>query len=144
MKLSSSADYLLATPYSVSTMEKDDTAMGEVADTLYPMYRIQDYSVFLFPTPTEAVTAGIKVYGLYDPIPLTLSTLEANIMVPPSHQWVITSHMLWLYYESSYQSEKRQIAYNNMLIDEQRMVSELSNRTNGQLLQQLPTLSVFS
>lgn len=144
IKYTADGEYKLATPFSVSTQVLDDTALGTVASTGNPIYRIQDYSAFIFPTPTEAVVWGVKVYGLYDPIPLTLSTIEANIMVPPSHQWVITSHMLWLYYESSYQSEKRQIAYNNMLIDEQRMITELSNRVNGQLEQQLPNIRIFS
>lgn len=90
--------------------------------TSSPIYKVVDYSIFLFPTPTADVTNGLKVYGYYDPIPLTISTIEANIGVPPSHHDMIISHMRYMYYEHIQQLDKRTASYNDMLIEEQRMI----------------------
>ena len=78
MKLKSDSDYIILTPIALSEMVLDDSIMTQ-ANLYTPTYRINDLSVNVFPAPTEVVTAGLKVYGLYNPIPLTLSTVEANI-----------------------------------------------------------------
>ena len=105
---------------------------------------IQWLSINIFPAPTEVVTAWLKVYGLYNPIPLTLSTVEANIWVPPEWHETITTHMRYMYYETIGQLDKRAAAYNDMLEEESRMIARMSNRTNGQQESQLPNLSYFS
>lgn len=79
IKYTTDGDYNLATPIALSEMPYDDTIVGARATQAVPLYRINDLSINIFPTPTAVVTAGIKVYGLYNPIPLTISTVEANI-----------------------------------------------------------------
>lgn len=144
IKYKEDGGYHFADVFSTSTQEEDDTKLSTSIPESSPLYKISDYSINIYPTPTETVAGGLKVYGLYDPIPLTLATEEANIMVPPSHHWVITSHMRWLYYEAIKQENERSTAYNQALIDETRMVTELSNRTNGQIIQTAPSLKFFS
>ena len=143
IKYSSDGDYNFATPISLSEMPYDDTIVAARATTSAPLYRINDLSINIFPTPTAVVTAWIKVYGLYNPIPLTISTVEANIWVPPEWHERITDHMRYLYYEHIGQMDKRAAAYNDMLEEESRMVARMSNRTNGQQSMVLPNLSFY-
>ena len=135
--------YVFASPFSTSTQDRDDTELATDAVASAPMYKISDYSLFIYPTPTERIVGGLKVYGLYDPIPLTLITQEADIMVPPSHHWVITSHMMWLYFEATKQGEEAN-ARAKAELDESKMITELSNRMNGELVQYAPSLKHFS
>lgn len=143
MKLKSDSDYILLTPIALSEMVLDDSIMTQ-ANLYTPTYRINDLSVNVFPAPTEVITAWIKVYGLYNPIPLTMGTVEANIWVPPEWHERITDHMRYMYYEHIGQLDKRAAAYNDMLEEELRMIIRMSNRTNGQQESQLPNLSYFS
>ena len=143
IKYKSDTDYVLALPIALSEMQRDDTIMVQ-GNIYYPTYRFNDMSINLFPAPTEVVTAWLKVYGLYNPIPLTLSTVEANIWVPPEWHETITTHMRYMYYETIGQLDKRAAAYNDMLEEESRMIARMSNRTNGQQESQLPNLTYFS
>ena len=142
VKYKSDSDYVLLTPIALSEMLLDDSIMTQ-ANLYKPTYRINDLSINIFPAPTEVVTAGLKVYGLYNPIPHTLSTVEANIWVPPEWHERITDHMRYLYYEHIGQMDKRAAAYSDMLEEESRMVARMSNRTNGQQSMVLPNLSFY-
>ena len=122
--------YVRANPFALSDQGIDDELLKVQVPTSSPIYKIVDYSAFIFPAPTADVTNGIKIYGLYDPIPLTISTIEANIGVPPSHHDMIISHMRYMYYEHISQLDKRAAAYNDMLTEELRMIRELSDRVN--------------
>ena len=62
IKYREDSEYQLADVFSTSTQELDDTKLSTIVQASYPIYKISDYSVSIFPTPTEAVTAGIKVY----------------------------------------------------------------------------------
>ena len=143
IKYKSDSDYVLALPIALSEMALDDTIMMQ-GNIYYPTYRFNDMSINIFPAPTEVVTAGLKVYGLYNPIPLTLSTVEANIWVPPEWHKSITDHMVYMYYESIGQFDKKEAAYNDMLRRELRMIARMSNRTNGQQESQLPNITYYS
>lgn len=143
IKYKSDTDYVLALPIALSEMQRDDSIM--VQSNIYaPTYRFNDMSINIFPAPTEVVTAGLKVYGLYNPIPLTINTIEANIWVPPEWHERITDHMRYMYYEHISQFDKRSAAYADMLEEESRMIARMSNRTNGQQESQLPNLTYFS
>ena len=53
IKYSSDGDYNFATPISLSEMPYDDTIVAARATTSAPLYRINDLSINIFPTPTE-------------------------------------------------------------------------------------------
>lgn len=71
--------FVQAKPFALSDQGYDDTILETTVSTASPIYKVVDYSIFLFPTPITDVTNGLKVYGYYDPIPLTINTTEANI-----------------------------------------------------------------
>lgn len=135
--------YTKARAFALSDQEIDDTILAVQVPSSSPLYKLVDYSVFLFPTPLVSVTQGVKVQGLYDPIPLTMATTEANIGVPASHHDVIVSHMRYMYFEHIKQNGEREQAYNDMLREEARMIGDLSERVNEPATSVSPDLSFF-
>jgi len=135
--------YVRANPFALSDQWIDDTILKVQVPTSSPIYKIVDFSAFIFPAPTADVVNWIKIYGLYDPIPLTINTIEANIWVPASHHDMIISHMRYMYYEHISQLDKRAAAYNDMLTEELRMIRELSDRVNEPSEMVMPNLSFY-
>ena len=135
--------FVQAKPFALSDQGYDDTILETLVSTASPIYKVVDYSIFLFPTPLTDVTNWLKVYWYYDPIPLTINTTEANIWVPPSHHDMIISHMRYMYYEHIQQLDKRTASYNDMLIAEARMIGELSDRISEPSEMTMPDLTFF-
>ena len=135
--------FVRANPFALSDQWYDDTILEVQVPTSSPIYKIVDFSAFIYPAPLADIVNGIKIYGLYDPIPLTINTIEANIGVPASHHDMIISHMRYMYYEHTKQQNERQLAYNDMLTEELRMIRELSDRVNEPSEMVMPSLAFY-
>lgn len=67
--------FVTAIPTSGDNLENKRTGTS----SQYPLYRIMDNSIEIFPTPTKSVTNGGKERVVQNLIDLTSSTTEANI-----------------------------------------------------------------
>lgn len=56
---------------------------------------------------------------------------------------MIISHMRYMYYEHIQQLDKRTASYNDMLIEEARMIGELSDRISEPSEMTMPDLTFF-
>lgn len=56
---------------------------------------------------------------------------------------MIISHMRYMYYEHIQQLDKRTASYNDMLIEEARMIGELSDRVSEPSEMTMPDLTFF-
>lgn len=65
-----------------------------------PFYYTQDRSIFIFPTPTEAVTNWIKANLILHPKDLTKTGLETDIKIPQQFHRILQLGMEWKANES--------------------------------------------
>lgn len=81
--------------------------------TATPFYFIKDKSVFLYPSPTEAVTWGFKAYCVIQPADLLIGDTD-NTIPPRFHQnyidWMCADYYYsqgneqkWAFYEAKYE-----------------------------------------
>lgn len=65
-----------------------------------PFYFVRDTSIFVAPNALEAVTGGLRVYGNYRPLDLTLSASTTEIKIPLLYTYVIAEGMCADYWMS--------------------------------------------
>ncbi len=85
IKYASTDDYFTpCTERSFEELDKDTDILRYKTNQSKddPFYIIADDSIFIFPTPTVAVTNGIKFEGIRQPAPLSSSSVEADIRLP--------------------------------------------------------------
>lgn len=56
IKYRDDGSYTFAEVFSTSTQEEDDTKLATSAQASAPIYKISDYSINIYPTPTEIVS----------------------------------------------------------------------------------------
>lgn len=93
-----------------------------------PFYFVRDSSIFIAPNPLENVTNGLKIYGNYRPLDLTLSDSATEIKIPLLHTDFLAYGVIADYWNEQLREDKAQsweAMYNNWLMD---MVNSLSIR----------------
>lgn len=84
-------------------LDKDLDWYATNQSTTKPFFFIADNSYFIYPTPTEAVTDWLKVYGIKNLIDIDENTTEANIFGGKIHKeyfYIIALYMRYMYYMS--------------------------------------------
>lgn len=93
-----------------------------------PFYFIQDTSIFIAPNPIEAVSDGLKIYGNYRPLDLTLSDSTTEIKIPLFYTDFLAYGAIAEYWNEQMREDKAQ-AYEQMYEKGlQEMVNSLSIR----------------
>lgn len=70
-------------------------------------YAVLDNSIFLFPTPTEDVANGIKVYGTYEPYDVTETSSDDEIGIPEDLHEILVERTKAYVYENRQIWDKR-------------------------------------
>jgi len=80
--------YTILTKVDHNTLDYDFASYSDWAGQ--PFYFIKDESVFIAPSPSEIVTAWIKIYIIYQPADVTISSTEADLEIAPRfHQFLV-------------------------------------------------------
>lgn len=126
---------------SVGALPDDLSRYSSLQPSESPMYVISDNSVFIYPSPSENVTGGLKIYGIADPIDLATGGAESTVKIPLEQHEVIVHGLVYWHYKSQQRVEKAMEA--KAVYDEAKrfMISQLSDRTATPNVSSLPSLS---
>lgn len=62
-------------------------------------YYLADRSVFIFPAPKNTVIGWIRLYGTYEPAPITNTSVERDILIPEDQYEILLYEIKALVYE---------------------------------------------
>lgn len=96
-----------------------------------PVYYVADNSVFLFPTPDENVTSGLKLEVILQPVDLTISSTEDEVVIPPRFHKVIIQGMRQRIYAGRQLLNEENIAMATYDKMKREMVSAMKARDQG-------------
>lgn len=91
---------------------------SEYDNTDKPFYIKQDWSIFIYPTPTENITDWIKIVWTYIPLDLTTSSTETDIKLPREyHNIMLYGINMYVFMEKQLfdKSELNEVKYSNKL-----------------------------
>lgn len=94
-----------------------------------PFYTVKDQSIFIFPSPTVAVTNGIKIFTINQPADVTISSVETDIKIAPRFHNVVISGMVADYWYSNGREDKGNIYEQKFNIGGDQMVKFMKNRS---------------
>lgn len=104
---------------------------------------VNDLSYWIFPAPTEVVTEWIKLYGIKDPIELTLAWVEASVLIPIAFHDVLIKGMKYWFYSSRWldyvwaKNDAKAEFYQDM----DTAISQLSDRIEKPMESYMPYLA---
>lgn len=107
-------------------------------------YYIADNSVFIYPTPSESVTNGLKLYWVCNLWDIATSGSETSIEIPIEYHDLIALGMLQYIYQSRGMLNEATMALNLYNTKKQQMVWELTDRNAWPHLSELPNLSIYA
>lgn len=93
-----------------------------------PFYFVRDTSIFIAPNAIQAVTGGLRVYGNYRPLDLTLSDSITEIKIPLLYTKTIAYGMCMNYWMSQGNEQKASIWEKKYVEKKQKMIDNLSGR----------------
>lgn len=106
-------------------------------------FYIADNSYFIYPTPKEAVTNGIRLEVIHAPADLTVSTTEDNIELERQFHSIIS---LWLeidIYKSQWKLNEANLAEQKYTLEADKMISKLKDRYDEPIDFIMPNLSLY-
>lgn len=124
---STDTNYTTLTRIDFNTLDYDFSSYSTWA--WQPFYFVKDTSVFIAPTPTENVTAWIKVYVVYQPADLLTTDTEASIKIAPRFHKYIVDWMCADYWYANGKEDKWQLyeaKFNEWVT---AMIKAMKNRT---------------
>jgi hypothetical protein len=140
---STSTEFTKAFEMSIGALPDDLSSYSDQQDASNPFYVISDNSVFLYPTPSESVTGGLKIYGVADPIDVATGGAESTVKIPLEHHETLVHGLVYWHYVSQNRSDR--IAESKARYEEAKryMVSSLTDRTMTPKESILPDLTVL-
>lgn len=137
-------EYKKVRPETLSNLDRDLEWYSTNQSKDDPFFIISDNSVFIYPSPTEAVTWWIKFYWISDPCDLTTTSVEWDIKIPLEFHDLIPLGMMPYSYQARGMLNEKNNAKNEFLQETQRMISNLSDRIITPLESVMPDLSYYA
>lgn len=141
---SSDTYYTQATRVNPTTLDRDTDWYKLNQPKTSPIYYVQDNSVMIYPAPTEVVTNWIKMNIIYQPADLTISSTEADIVIPPRfHKNIIEWIVPYIY---SYRWKLAESTNYMQIYDKKKkeMIGQMKNRNQGIIQIISPNLNQYT
>lgn len=109
-----------------------------------PFYYVQDNSVFLYPAPNDTdwvITDWIEIFTINQPIPLVDWWAENTIKIPKRYHRIIAIWLKQYIYGSLGKLNEKNDAVNEYNAVADKMIQELKDRDQGELIEQIEDLS---
>lgn len=107
-------------------------------------FYIADNSVFIYPTPTENITKGIKVYGVSNLWDIETWWDETTVKIPVEYHDLIAQWMTQYIFQAQWKTNESLSALNTYNQKKQQMVWELTDRNAWTHTSELPNLSHYA
>lgn len=107
-------------------------------------YYIADKSLFVYPTPTEAVTDGLKLYGVVNLVDLTSSGTESDIKIPVEQHTILAYALRADIYRIRGLLNESTLAENEFSDKYNKMISQLADRKNSPTVAEMPYINYLS
>lgn len=123
------------------TMDKEWYKTNTSYDDAF--FYIADNSYFIYPSPTESITAGIRLEVIHAPADLTVDTTEENIELERQFHYIIS---LWLeidIYKSQWKLNEANLAEQKYDKEADKMISKLKDRYDEPINFIMPNLSAY-
>jgi len=140
---STSTTYVKAKEMSIGALPDDLSSYSTEQSSQEPFYVISDNSVFLYPTPSENVTGGLKIYGVADPIDISTGGTEASVKIPLEHHEAIVHGLVYWHFTSQQRTDRANEAKMRYEEAKRYMISSLPDRTTTPKESILPDLTVL-
>lgn len=147
IKYTSTSDYVPAREVNrqITIQENDLTVLATKQPVSDPIYFIADNSVFIYPTPLEAVTNWINWYGIKSLADITATTTDANMFnwkIPLKYYYMLSDWLTQFILAIKWQkveSENAKDIFEKKTL--RTLINKLWNRKTGIQLRQAPDLS---
>lgn len=136
-------EYKTIYPFSMGSFSNTDEYLQANQSSSTPIYTVKDNSIFIYPSPTENVTNGLRVHASVNLIDLLSWGAESTVKFPRNFHFVIG---LWMKrYINNYRSlDGTGISQNgdkDYELGKQRLIEYLKNRTITPIDQDEPILT---
>jgi hypothetical protein len=140
---STATEYVKCTEMSIGALPQDLSRYSTEQSASEPFYVISDNSVFIYPTPSESVTGGLKIYGVADPIDPSTGGAESTVKIPLEHHEALSHGLAYWHFVTQQRTER--IMESKARFDEAKrfMISSLTDRTTTPKKSILPDLTVL-
>jgi|6_EtaG_2_1085325.scaffolds.fasta_scaffold01523_1 hypothetical protein len=98
-----------ATERNISNLQRETDYYEDNQPTAQPFYIIADESIFIYPklaSTEDDVANGIKLYGIRDEKPVSLTSTEAEIAIPRAYHRILAYGLRPMVYHSRGQNQK--------------------------------------
>ena len=126
VKFRASNDYYKLNKGAFSALDFDFSNYTDWAGD--PFYFVNDTSIFIAPNPLENVTGGLRIYGNYRPLDLTLSDSTSEIKIPLLYTYILAEGMCADYWMSQGKYEEANVFEARFEQGIEKMVKSLSIR----------------
>lgn len=143
IKYSSTGDYKKCSYVWESTMEKPFDFYKTNQSAENPIFYIADKSLFIFPTPTEAVTNWLKISVTTMPIDLLITDTEDKIKIERQYHntlWLWLDQYIYIQKWMIQESNNAAILYNNSKAE---LIRKMGERDLSPLETHIPDLSYY-
>jgi hypothetical protein len=128
---STDAGYTKLKPVAFESLDFD---MAEYATfTGEPFYFMKDQSIFIFPSPTEAVTSGFKIFSINQPADVTYAGVEADIKLQPRWHQIAVYGMCADYWYANGKEDKGNLWESKFTTAGDTMIKSMKNREQESL-----------
>ena len=127
-------------PDDQANMTNDMLYYSDNQSSADPFYTVADNSYFVYPAPTEVISAWIVLYWIADPAQLLSGWDEESIKLPLEYHDIIPLWMVYLYYKSRNLISEKNDALNEYNLFMNTMIQELSDRIVVPLESKMPSL----
>lgn len=135
--------YRITTPTKFSNLTSDPTYYVENQTNTEPFFTVADKSVFIYPVPTTGITNWLYLYWISDPIELQAAATEAQIKIPVDfHQLIVLGNEYRIYKSRALQNDATR-AYNEYVVEVNKMCTQLSDRIIKPLESEMPSLNQY-
>ena len=135
--------YVKAREMSIGSLPDDLSSYSTEQPASEPFYVISDNSIFLYPTPSESVTGGLKIYGVADPIDISTGGAESTVKIPLEHHEAIAHGLAYWHFVTQQRTERALESKQRYEEAKRYMISSLTDRTTTPKEGILPDLTVL-
>jgi hypothetical protein len=133
-----SLEYAKAVQVGQSELKKGWHYYMNNQDIYYPIFYVADRSIFLAPTPTEAIINGLMVRGIKNIPDYTTATTEADLRIPVTYQHILIQGTLPYVYKRIGDIEKSNFEQAEYIRKRTEVIRELWNRVIGPSFMKIP------
>ena len=137
-------EYNKMTDVSTSNFTMDENRYRNNTPTYSPMYKIADYSIWVYPVGTQYVANGLKIYTIRDQTDLLITAQEKDIKLPWQYHNTIAYGMVVRLYQRRGMIQEKNDASQEFDKRRDEMSKELSNRNASPVVGSLPPLNYLS